>query len=131
MLESLFTNVPLGETIATIFKKVYVEKKIKTLIPKLILKELLLLCKKHLHLRFNAEIYTEIDEVAMGSPLDSLLAIIFMISLEEEVLLKYITIYVIGNVMLITLKRMLFLKRLILFQKNQILIILILNSSMN
>ena len=65
-----------------------------------------------------------------GNPLDSLLAIIFMISLGEKVLTK-ISIYVIGNVMLIILKRMLFLKGLILFQKNQILIILILNSSMN
>ena len=88
MLESLFTNVPLGETIATIFKKIYVEKKTLTLIPKPILKELLLLCKKHLHLRFNAEIYTEIDGVAMGSPLDSLLAIVFMISLEDKVFTK-------------------------------------------
>ena len=130
MLESLFTNVPLDETIATIFKEVYVEKKIKTLIPKQILEELLLLCTKHLHLRFNTEIYTGIDGVAIGNPLDSLLAIIFMISLGEKVLTK-ISIYVIGNVMLIILKRMLFLKGLILFQKNQILIILILNSSMN
>lgn len=68
MLESLFTNVPLDETIATIFKEVYVEKKIKTLIPKQILEELLLLCTKHLHLRFNTEIYTGIDGVAMGKP---------------------------------------------------------------
>ena len=43
-VRSLFTNVPLDETIQTILQKVYVEKKTKTSIPKPILKELLLLC---------------------------------------------------------------------------------------
>ena len=87
-VKSLFTNVPLDETIETILQKVYVEKKIKTSIPKPILKELLLLCTKHLHFRFNGETYTQIDGVAMGSPLGPLLANIFMISLEEKVLPK-------------------------------------------
>ena len=54
-VKSLFANVPLDETIATILQKVYVEKKIKTLIPKPILKELLLLRTKRLHFRFNGE----------------------------------------------------------------------------
>ena len=34
-VKSLFNNVPLDETIETILQKVYVEKKIKTSIPKL------------------------------------------------------------------------------------------------
>ena len=87
-VKSLFTNVPLDKTIQIILHKVYVEKKIKTLIPKPILKELLLLCTKHLHFSFNGEIYIQIDGVAMGSPLGPLLANIFMISLEEKVLPK-------------------------------------------
>ena len=87
-VRSLFTNVPLDETIATILQKVYVEKKIKTSIPKPILKELLLLYTKHLHFRFNGKIYTQIDGVAMGSPLGPLLANIFMISLKQKVLPK-------------------------------------------
>ena len=84
--KSLFTNVPLDETIETILQKLYVEKKIKTSIPKPILKELLLLYTKHLLFRFNGETYTQIDGVAMESPLGPLLANIFMISLEEKVL---------------------------------------------
>ena len=87
-VKSLFNNVPLDETIETILQKVYVEKKIKTSIPKPILKELLLLCTKHLHFRFNDEIYTQIDGLAMGSSLVPLLANIFMMSLEEKVLPK-------------------------------------------
>ena len=87
-VRSLFTDVPLDETIQTILQKVYVEKKTKTSIPKPILKELLLLCTKHLHFRFNYEIYIQIDRVAMGSRLGPLLANIFMISLEEKLLPK-------------------------------------------
>ena len=87
-VESLFTNVPLDETIESILQKVYVEKKIKTSIPKLILKEILSLWTKHLHFRFNGEIYIQINGVAMGSPLSPLLANIFMISLEEKILPK-------------------------------------------
>ena len=77
-VKSLFTNVPLDETIEIILQKVYVE-------------------------------------MVMGSPLGPLLANIVMISLEEKFFLKCLIIYVIGNVKLMTLMRMLFLKRLILF----------------
>ena len=87
--------LPLDETIKTILQKVYVVKKIKTSIPKPILKELLLLCAKDLHFRFNGEISTQIDGVVMGSPLGPLLAKIFMISLEKKFFLKYLIIYVI------------------------------------
>ena len=80
-VRSLFTNVLIGETVETILQKIYVEKKIKTSIPKPILKKLLLLCTKHLHFRFN--IYS--DWVTKGPTLDPLLANIFMISLEEKV----------------------------------------------
>ena len=58
----LFTNVPLDKTIETILLKVYLEKKIKTSIPKSILKELLLFCPKHIHFSFNDEIYTIISQ---------------------------------------------------------------------
>ena len=87
-VKNLFTNVTLDETIKTILQKVHVEKKIKTSIPKPILKELLLLCTKHLHFRFNGETDTQIDGVAMGSPLGPLLANFSIISLEEKVLPK-------------------------------------------
>ena len=87
--------LPLDETIKTILQKVYVVKKIKTSIPKPILKELLLLCAKDLHFRFNGEISTQIDGVVMGSPLGPLLAKIFMISLEKKFFLKYLIISVI------------------------------------
>ena len=56
-VKSLFTNVPLNETIDIILTKVYDENKIDTKIPKSKLKELMYLCTKHVHFKFTNEIY--------------------------------------------------------------------------
>ena len=87
-VKNLFTNVPLNKTIDIILTKVYEENKINTKIPKSVLKELLYLCTKHVHFKFNNEIYIQCDGVAMGSPLGPLLANIFMMSLEDNNLPK-------------------------------------------
>ena len=87
-VKSLFTNVPLNETINIILTEVYDGNKIGTKIPKSILKELLYLCTKHVHFKFNNEIYIQCDGVVTGSPLGSLVANIFMISLEDSTLPK-------------------------------------------
>ena len=73
-VKSLFTNVPLNETIDIILTKVYDENKTDTKIPNSILKELLYLCTKHLPFKFNNEIYIQCDGVAMGSSVGPLLA---------------------------------------------------------
>ena len=65
-VKSLFTNVPLNETINIILRKVYDENKIVTTIPRSILKELLYPCTKHVHFKSNGEIYIQCDGVAMG-----------------------------------------------------------------
>ena len=85
-VKNLYNNVPLDKTIDFISKKVYDEKKILTNIPKTVLKELPYLCTKQLHFTFHNNIYTQCDEVVMGSPLGPLLANIFMASLEEDLI---------------------------------------------
>ena len=55
-VKNLFNNVPLHQTIEIILSKVYQEKKIKTSIPKNILRELLYLCTKEVPFMFNDEI---------------------------------------------------------------------------
>ena len=60
--------------------------------PKNELKEIILLCKKGV--LFGGDIYTQIDEVAMGSPIGPLLAGSFMAELErnlKRVLKDYLT----------------------------------------
>ena len=86
--KNLFTNVPLKETVNIILTKVYDEKKIDKKIPKSILKEPRYFCMKHVHFKFNNEIYIQCDGVVVGSPLGLLLANIFMISLEDNTLPK-------------------------------------------
>ena len=114
-VKSLFTNVLLHQTIETILSKAYQEKKIKTSIPKNILRELLYLCMKEIHFMFNDEIYIQCDGVAMSFPLGPLLANIFMTSLEEEVISKLTPYAVTGRDMLTTHTPMLILRKLILY----------------
>ena len=49
------------------------------------MKELLLLCTKHVHFTFNGDIYIQLDGVAMESPLEHLLANVFMCSLDKAI----------------------------------------------
>ena len=64
---SLFTNVPLEETIEIILKRIYVNKEITADIPKQEMKELLINCTKNVHFTFENKTYIQLDCVAMGS----------------------------------------------------------------
>ena len=64
---------------------IYDRKEINTGIPKMIMKEMLLLCTKNVHLLFEDEIQQYTDGVAIGSPLGPILAGIFIVKLEETV----------------------------------------------
>ena len=80
---SLFTNVPLHETIDIICHYVSILDHAFP-IPSDILKQLLLLCTYNIQFTFNGKPYRQIDGVAMGSPLGPLLADVFMASIEER-----------------------------------------------
>ena len=78
--------MPLDHTIEIILSKVYQEKKVKTSIPKTILRQNLYLYTKEVRLMFHDDIYIQNNGVAMGFPLGPLFANILMMSLEEEVI---------------------------------------------
>ena len=82
---SLFTNVPLKQTIDIILKKVYDKKLIKTKIPRKKMEKLLNLCTQGTPFMFNGKMYVQIDGVMMGSPLGALFANIFMCELENTI----------------------------------------------
>ena len=46
---------------------------------------MLILCTKNVHFTFNEEIYKQMDSVTMGSPLSPVLADIFMVELENNI----------------------------------------------
>ena len=65
-VKNVFTIVSLDETISIVLRKIYDEGKIETNIPRNLMKELLLLCTKHVHFTFNADTFIQLDGMAMG-----------------------------------------------------------------
>lgn len=83
---SLFTNVPLDavdETIHICLEKPYSLSDPPAL-PRAVLHTLLAFATKRSHFLFDGQYYDQIDGVAMGSPLGSVLANIFMCHFEER-----------------------------------------------
>ncbi|PFX32852.1 hypothetical protein AWC38_SpisGene2311 [Stylophora pistillata] len=86
---SLFTNVPVDETIAILAEKAFQDdwfnKEHNLSITKVELVELLNIATKHqLFQQFEGNLYEQIDGVAMGSPLGPLMANAFMCSIEDR-----------------------------------------------
>ena len=86
---SLFTNVPLDETIEICLDKLYAFANPPRL-PRLVLKNLLLSATKKSHFVFDGQYYDQIYGVAMASPLGPVLANIFMCDFEEKWVMKNI-----------------------------------------
>ena len=84
-VKSLFTYVPLDETIEIILNRIYNKNEITTDITKNEMKEPLNLCTKSFHFTFDGNIYVQNDGVAMGLPLGPVLANIFMVEMERSV----------------------------------------------
>ena len=88
-VSSLFTNVPLDSTFDTIITtRIYDKEEIITQLSRSELIQMLTLCTKQVPFSFNDDIYIQQDGVAMGSPLGSVLANIFMVQLECEIISK-------------------------------------------
>ena len=87
-VESLFTNVPIDETVDIILKYVYENENVPApRLPKQILKELLQLCTKEAPFQSpTGQLYKQINGVAMGSPLGVLFANAYVCSVEETAL---------------------------------------------
>ena len=80
-IDSLFTNVPLDETIDISVKKLFGRKKRYKGFSKENFRKLLCLAVKDSILLFNDTYYEQVDGVAMGSPLGPTLANIFFVLL--------------------------------------------------
>ena len=82
-VKSLFSSVPLTETIDFILDRVYNRKEISNVLTKNEVKKLLILCTKNVHFTLNNEIYVQNVGVAMGSTLGPILGNVFMVELEN------------------------------------------------
>ncbi|XP_076052817.1 uncharacterized protein LOC143032232 [Oratosquilla oratoria] len=84
-VESLFTNVPVEETINFILDRVYRSDKPVIDIPEHVLKSLLETCTREApFLSHRGELFRQVDGVAMGSPLGVLFANMYMAYVEEK-----------------------------------------------
>ncbi|CAF4176923.1 unnamed protein product [Rotaria sp. Silwood2] len=85
-IASLYTNVPLTETIEIILKRLYDGHAKPPAINQKDMKELLDLATKDSHFLSNGQLYDQIDGVSMGSPLAPLFAEIFLQDFEKKYL---------------------------------------------
>ena len=83
-VKSIFTNVPLEYTIELVLERIYNKGELLTNIARSEMKDMLLLCTKNVHFRYNHDIYRQRDGVAMGSPLGPALAGILMVNLKRS-----------------------------------------------
>ena len=58
------------------------------------MKKMLTLCTKNVHFTYNKKIFVQTDGVAMGSPLGSVLADLFMIELDKTLLPDIYILYI-------------------------------------
>ena len=82
---SLFTNVPIEDTIDYILDEIYVNKRLKPICSKLIMKRLLKKLTLDCLFSINDRLIKQVDGCAMGNPLSVVLAGIFMTKLEKEI----------------------------------------------
>ena len=83
-VDSLFTNIPLEETIEICTDKLFKESETVECLSKTEFKELLSLATKDLHFIFGWILYKQIDGVAMGSLLGPTLANAFLVYHEKN-----------------------------------------------
>ena len=87
-VSSLFTNVPLDETIKILADRAFIKNWFNSEydlnISKQDLTDLLGVATKGQLFQFNGSLYEQIDGATMGSPLGPLLANVFMSSIEEK-----------------------------------------------
>ena len=80
---SSFTDVSSDFTIDVILKQIYDQSEINANLPKQEMKYFLLLYTKNVYFRYKNDNYTQTDDVAMGSPLRSVIAGKFTVKLER------------------------------------------------
>ena len=82
---SLFTEIPLDESINHIIDQIYNKQKLPQITSRPIFKRLLERVTKDTTFTFNGKLYKQVDGCSMGNPLSPTLANIFMCKLEADV----------------------------------------------
>ena len=86
-VESLFTNTPTQETINYITEQIYVHKKLTSICLKLIFRRLLIKLATEYTFKFNNRFLKQVDGCTMGVPLPVTFSAIYMVKMENDVVI--------------------------------------------
>ena len=86
-VESLFTSIPIKETIDYICDKIYTHKKLKEICKRSIFVKLMKKLTTECIFSANNTLYKQTDGVSMGGPLSVVFSGCFMSKMEEEIVL--------------------------------------------
>ena len=84
-VESLFTNIPIKDTIEYITEQIHAHKKLKLICSKLIFKRLSLRLATEFTYTFNHKFFKQNDGCTLGGPLSVTFSDIYMIKIGSEV----------------------------------------------
>ena len=85
--ESLFTNILIQETINYIIEQIYVHKKLTPICSKLIFRRLLIKLATECTFKFNNRFLKQVDGCTMGGPLSVTFSDIYMVKMENDVVI--------------------------------------------
>ena len=86
-LQSLFTNIPIEETINYITDQIYVHRKLTPICSKLIFRRLLIKLATESTFKFNSRFLKQVDDCTMRGPLSVTLSNIYMVKMENSVVI--------------------------------------------
>ena len=86
-VESLFTNFPIEETISYIIGQIYVHKKLTPICSKLIFRRSLIKLATECTFKFNSRFLKQVDGCTMGGPLSVTFSDIYMVKMENDVVI--------------------------------------------
>ena len=81
-VESLFTNIPMEETVTYIIEQIYVHGKLTPTCLKLIFRRLLIKLAIECTFKFNSRFLKQVDGCTMGGPLSVTFSDIYMVKME-------------------------------------------------
>ena len=92
-VDSLFTNIPLKETIGYISEQIYVHNKLPMIRSKLIFRTLLEKTTTENLLQLNSMFFKQTHGCAMGDPISVTLSDIWMVKMENDIAIPHKTIF--------------------------------------
>ena len=88
-VESLFTNIPINETIDFICDEIYIHKKLQPICKRSIFKKLLLKLTTECKFSVNEQLFKQIDVFSMGGTLSVVLSDYFMNKMEKDAVIPF------------------------------------------